>query len=170
MSGTRFEGLLYRALNPIHAKTPMSGAGAAHYGGRFNRIGRKALYTALHPDTAIREANQVGTLQPTTLVALRADVGPVFDTRKTEALSPYGMTAGNLTDADWRYRMIRKQSVPTQNFAETLIAEGYAGSIVRSFAAGAPETAVNMVLWQWTPPAKASLEIVDDDDRLELRK
>ena len=61
----RYEGLLYRALNAVYAHDPLSGAGAEKYGGRINRVGRPALYTSLDPDTALREANQVGTLQPT---------------------------------------------------------------------------------------------------------
>ena len=50
-----YTGLLYRALNPVWARDPLSGAGAARYGGRFNRIGRPALYTAFDPATALRE-------------------------------------------------------------------------------------------------------------------
>ena len=83
----RYEGLLYRALNPVHARAPLSGAGAARFGGRFNRVGRPALYTSLAPDTALREANQVGTLQPTALVAYTADVAPLLDSRDPAALA-----------------------------------------------------------------------------------
>lgn len=32
----RYVGLLYRALNPVHAREPLSGEGARRYGGRFN--------------------------------------------------------------------------------------------------------------------------------------
>jgi len=65
----RFAGFLYRALNPVYARDPLSGRGAQLYGGRFNPKGTPALYASLSPMTALREANQVGTLQPTTLVA-----------------------------------------------------------------------------------------------------
>ena len=77
----RFAGLLYRALNPVYARDPLSGRGSQVYGGRFNPKGTAALYASLSPVTALREANQVGALQPTTLVAYEADVHPVFDTR-----------------------------------------------------------------------------------------
>jgi len=75
----RYAGLLYRALNPRWHREPLSGEGARLYGGRFNPKGTPALYTALSIATAIRETNQVGTLQPTTVVAYEADLDPVFD-------------------------------------------------------------------------------------------
>ncbi|MGB3352545.1 MAG: RES domain-containing protein, partial [Mycobacterium sp.] len=84
-------GLLYRAHNPVWSREPLSGEGAARFGGRFNRIGRIALYTSLAPETALREANQVGTLQPTTLVAYQADIGPLVDGRDVAALRPFGI-------------------------------------------------------------------------------
>ena len=35
----RFTGFLYRALNPVYARDPLSGRGAKLYGGRFNPKG-----------------------------------------------------------------------------------------------------------------------------------
>ena len=101
-----FVGLLYRALNPVYARNPLSGRGAALYGGRFNPKGTPALYASLSPVTALREANQVGALQPTTLVAYAADVRPVFDARDAEALEGFGMTPEDLASVAWRDEMI----------------------------------------------------------------
>ena len=121
---------IYRALNPVHAWKQLSGRGAAIHGGRFNPMGVPALYTSLDPATALREANQVGNLQPTMLVAFRADVGPVFHTRRTDALAQYGMSAVTLADAGWRLSMLENRPVPTQEFAAALIADGFAGLLV----------------------------------------
>ena len=52
----RYQGPLYRALNPVYARQPLSGRGARLYGGRFNPKGVPALYTAFDPATALREA------------------------------------------------------------------------------------------------------------------
>ena len=165
-AGLLYRGLVYRALNPIYACEPLSGRGAALYGGRFNRKGVEALYTSLDAQTAIREANQVGILQPTTLVAYRTDLAAVFDTREAGALAERGMTAEVLADAAWRARMNAGAPVPTQVLADVLAGEGYAGLIVRSFAKGAPSDALNLVLWRWNTGRDDGLEVVDDEDRL----
>ena len=81
-----YRGKLYRALNPLYAREPLSGKGAERYGGRFNPKGMPALYCSLTALTALREANQVGNLQPTTLVSYEADIEGVFDGRDEAAL------------------------------------------------------------------------------------
>jgi RES domain-containing protein len=160
-----YRGLLYRAHNPVWSREPLSGDGAARFGGRFNRIGRPALYTSFAPETALREANQVGTLQPTILVAYRADIGPLLDGREQQALQPFLIAPAALADPAWRDRMLKGEPVPAQLLAEAAIVQGYAGIIVPSYARGAPADALNLVLWQWD----GRLELVDDDDRLGLR-
>lgn len=164
--GGHYRGLLYRALNPVYAREPLSGAGAARYGGRFNARGRPALYTALAPDTAIREANQIGFLQPTVLVACHADIAPVLDSTDLAALRAFGLTPADLADPAWRDRMNRGAAVPTQDFAETLVAEGYAGLKVRSFARGATASDLNLVLWRWNTGCDDRLVLIDDEGRL----
>ena len=166
MTVGRYRGFIYRALNPVYAREPLSGRGAALYGGRFNRKGIEALYTSFDPQTALREANQVGALQPTTLVAYRADMAALFDTREAGALAERGMTAETLADPTWRARMKVAAPRPTQALADVLAGEGYAGLIVRSFARGAPPDAMNLVLWRWNTGRDDALEVVDDEDRL----
>ena len=161
-----FEGSLYRALNPLYAKTPASGEGAERYGGRFNARGVPALYTSLSPQTAIRESSQAGSLQPTTLVAFEADIERVFDTRSARALHEYGTNAVELAADDWRERMRDEGTAPTQRLARRLVADGFAGLLVRSFARGATERDHNLVLFDWGDSSPSRLTLVDDDDRL----
>lgn len=161
----RYSGPLYRALNPVYARAPLSGRGAELYGGRFNAKGTPALYTALDPATALREANQVGSLQPTILVSYAADLGPIFDTRDEDALEQYSMTAAMLANPAWRTRMLDGQAVPTQEFARSLLADGFAGLLIRSSAKGAAASDFNIVLWNWTGGG-CILDVVDDEDRL----
>ncbi|KQI70505.1 hypothetical protein AN191_17800 [Loktanella sp. 5RATIMAR09] len=161
----RYTGPLYRALNPVYAREPLSGRGAELYGGRFNAKGTPALYTALDPTTALREANQVGSLQPTILVSYTADLGPIFDTRDQVGLEQYGMTEAMLADSAWRMKMLDSLSVPTQDFAGSLIADGFAGLLIRSFAKGASASDFNIVLWNWITEG-CVLTVVDDEDRL----
>ncbi|MDD9718742.1 RES family NAD+ phosphorylase [Dinoroseobacter sp. PD6] len=161
----RYTGRLYRALNPVYAREPLSGRGAELYGGRFNAKGTPALYTSLNPAIALREANQVGSLQPTILVSYKADLKPIFDTRDHDGLERYGMTASMLGDPAWRMTMLDGQPVPTQDLARALIADRFAGLLIQSFAKGALASDLNIVLWAWTDN-NGSLEVVDDEQRL----
>lgn len=160
-----FQGLLYRALNPIRARETLSGEGARLHGGRFNPRGVPALYTALSVMTAIREANQIGTLQPTTLVCYEADITPVFDASDADALGAYDMTPADLAAEDWRLQMRAHAKAPTQILAEKLIADGYAGLRLRSFAKWSTGEELNMVLWVWRSMLPAKLVLIDDEGR-----
>ena len=77
---------LYRAFTPRWAAEPLSGAGAARSGGRFNRFGQPALYLSLHLDTAAAEYAQAAPfLPPFTLVSYRADLPALADVRLLDA-------------------------------------------------------------------------------------
>jgi RES domain-containing protein len=162
----RFTGFLYRALNPVYARDPLSGRGAQLYGGRFNPKGTPALYASLSPMTALREANQVGTLQPTTLVPYDADVRPVFDARDTGSLAGFDMSPRDLASVAWRDEMMTRGESETQKFARRLIGAGYAALLVPSFARGASSTDLNLVLWRWGDAAPTRLVLIDDEKRL----
>ncbi|MGY6706702.1 RES family NAD+ phosphorylase [Oceaniradius stylonematis] len=165
-SSARYQGKLYRALNPIYAREPLSGRGAEFYGGRFNPKGVPALYLALSVMTALREANQVGNLQPTTLVSYDAEIERVFDCRDDAALAAKGMDAAGLADPTWRDQMKRSGEARTQAFAARLIAEGYNGLLVKSFAPSAGADDLNLVLWKWGEEAPHRLTLIDDEHRL----
>jgi len=74
--------------------------------------------------------------------------------------------AAALADPFWRTAMLERRAVPTQEFARALITDGFPGLLVRSFARGTPDANLNFVLWRWTGDG-FSLEVVDDEDRLE---
>lgn len=157
----RYRGLLYRALNPVWARDPLSGEGARRFGGRFNPRGTPALYTSTTIMTAVREANQIGALQPTTLVSYDADVEPVFDAEDTAALANFDVTEELLAANDWRARMAHDGVASAQGLALRLIAAGYAGIRVRSFARGTGSDDMNVVLWAWD----AEQLVLNDSER-----
>lgn len=161
-----YRGALYRALNPIYAREPLSGRGAELYGGRFNPRGVPALYASLSVLTALREANQAGHLQPTTLVSYDAEIENVFDANDADALAAAGMDWDCLRDASWRDQMKADGEARTQRFARRLIAEGYNALLVRSFAPGAGPDDRNLVLWRWGGTAPSRLTLIDDENRL----
>jgi RES domain-containing protein len=163
-----YSGKLYRALNPIYAREPLSGEGARRYGGRFNPKGMPALYCSLSIMTAVREANQVGALQPTTLVAYEAEFETVFDATDEAALQREGMDTGALAASTWRDEMKAKGLARTPVFARSLVAKGYSALLVRSFAPGASWRDYNLVLWHWGDAAPARLTLIDDEGRLAV--
>lgn len=116
--------------------------------------------------TALREVNQIGNLQPTTLVAYEADIETVFDCRDEDTLSAHGMDPAALADTTWRDQMKSTGEAITQSFAASLLRSGYAGLLVRSFAVGATAADLNLVLWRWGSKAPARLELIDDENRL----
>lgn len=161
-----YRGELFRALNPVFARDPMSGRGAQLYRGRFNPKGTPALYTSTSVLTALREANQVGNLQPTMLVSYEADIERIFDTRDAAALSATGMDSTALADPTWRDQMKASGESRSQAFARELIADGHNGLLVRSFAAGTSEDDINIVLWRWSAAVPHRLVLIDDENRL----
>jgi hypothetical protein len=76
------------------------------------------------------------------------------------------MTPAAFAAEDWRLQMRAHGKAPTQTLAERLIADGYAGMRVRSFAKGATAMDINMVLWVWGSTLPTKLALVDDDGRL----
>ncbi|MDB5614989.1 MAG: hypothetical protein JWQ22_2642 [Devosia sp.] len=162
----QYYGPLYRALNPIYARQPLSGRGAELYGGRFNPKGTPALYASLTVMTALREANQAGSFQPTTLVSYDAGIERVFDCRDEAALQAEGMDAAALADSTWRDHMKASGEARTQAFARRLTANGFHAMLVRSFAPGAVEHDINLVLWIWSDAAPSHLTLIDDENRL----
>lgn len=150
----------------MYAREPLSGEGARLYGGRFNPKGVPALYTSLTVLTALREANQVGNLQPTTLVSYDAEVESVFDCRDPAALASVEMDAATLAETTWRDEMKASGEARSQAFARRLIASGHNGMLIRSFAAGSTDDDLNLVLWKWSARAPSRLVLIDDENRL----
>lgn len=166
MRAITYSGRLYRALNPVYAREPMSGRGAELYGGRFNPKGMPALYASTSVMTALREANQVGDLQPTTLVSYRAEIEAIFDAGNAVNLATMGLDGSTLAEATWRDQMRSAGEARTQRFARELVAQGYNGLLVPSFAKGAATGDLNLVLWRWSNVAPSRLELIDDEHRL----
>ena len=161
LTNARYAGPLYRALNPVYAREPLSGRGAELYGGRFNAKGVAALYTALDPAGALRESNQAGSLQPTILVSYQADLDPIFDSRSVQSGD-----VGGLPCRSW---LAGKDAWRAAGSYAGLLHQAYhrwfVGMLVRSFAKGATADDFNIVLWRWIG-AGCGLAVVDNENRL----
>jgi RES domain-containing protein len=72
--------VFHRYLTPKWAFIPLSGAGAAMDGGRFNRPGVEALYLPRAPQTALDEYRQGSSITPpATLAAYLVTLDNVVD-------------------------------------------------------------------------------------------
>ena len=153
-------------VEPNFRAQPRLGGWRRALRGRFNPKGTPALYTSISVLTALREANQVGSLQPTMLVSYEAEIESIFDTRDATSLATTDMVAAALADPGWRDEMKAAGESRSQGFARRLIGDGCHGLMVRSFAAGTTEDDINLVLWRWSEAAPHRLILIDDENRL----
>ncbi len=163
----RFQGVVYRAHNPQWAWDPLSGEGARRHGGRFNRRNLPALYTSLLPLTAIREAEPLGRpMQPLILCAYEADVEPIFDALDESRRAEYSVSDSDLCCPNWERDMLDGIIPLPHALADQLIAEGFAGMRVQSFAREAESKDINLILWRWGAQRPSRIALIDDEGRL----
>lgn len=166
-AGARFAGVVYRAHHPGWAHAPLSGDGARLHGGRFNRPGRSALYLSLSPETAWLEAQQafVFKAQPMTLCAYQVDCADVIDLSTAVARAGAGVALETMACA-WEDLASRRLPVPSWALAERMRADGAAGLLAPSFANGARDRDVNLVLFSWSTAPPHAIRVIDDFHRL----
>lgn len=162
-----FKGTVYRAHHPRWAYAPESGEGASRHGGRFNRPGTLALYTALRPETAWLEAQQgfAFKAQPMTMCGYDVDCTDVVDLTSHATIDALDVDPGDLA-YPWEDMADRGETPPTWQLADRLIAGGAAGIIVPSFAHRAGPEDRNLVLWTWGKDLPHKVCVVDDHGRL----
>lgn len=162
-----FTGLVYRAHHPRWAYNPESGEGASRWGGRFNRPGTPALYTALRPETAWLEAQQgfAFKAQPMTLCGYEVACADVVDLTSNATIDALAIDPGDLA-CPWEDMADAGKTPPTWQIADRLIAGRVAGVIVPSYAHRAGPDDCNLVLWTWEKDPPHSIRVVDDYSRL----
>ena len=102
----------YRYLTPKWAYLPLSGAGAATGGGRFNRPGVEALYLSAEPETALAEYRQGSSLpMPATLAAYEIELADVLDLSVGYDPAQWGAAWAGW-DCDWRWIARLEHKVP----------------------------------------------------------
>lgn len=84
--------VLWRAYVPRWAHDPLSGAGAARFGGRWNPQGVSCLYAACELSTAWAEYNQGFVQHPATIVQLLLEDAHLADLTQSDRWAPLGVT------------------------------------------------------------------------------
>ncbi|MBR0641358.1 RES family NAD+ phosphorylase [Plastoroseomonas hellenica] len=163
----RLQGTVFRAHNPKWAFSPVSGDGAALYGGRFNPRGVPALYTSLRMETAWREAQQgfAFKAQPLTICAYDVDCAEVADLTDARVRADLGIDESELS-CPWEELVLQGVEPGSWMVARRLLGTGTAAIIVPSFAPGAITRDRNVVFWRWGPNLPYRVLVVDDEGRL----
>lgn len=151
---------LYRAFTPRWAAEPLSGAGAALSGGRFNRYDVAALYLSIELETAVAEYQQASPfLPPFTMVTYRASLPPLVDLR---LLDDEWDALWLDWKEDWRTLLVNGVEPPSWVLGDMTRSAGYAGIIFPSLIAA---QGVNIVLFT-DALAVAEVLAIQDDGRL----
>ena len=154
---------LFRVLTPKWAYQPLSGAGAAMNGGRFNRSGQVALYTSFDPITAMVEYQQEFGFRPCTLCSYNADIRLVADLTDSKTRDALNVTLADL-DCPWKdIAWVNQQVPPTWLLADRLIKDGICGIKTPSIQY---KMGANLVLWKWADAKSRRLEVIDPTAQL----
>jgi len=159
--------MCYRAHDPKWAWAPLSGAGAAAKGGRFNPVGTPALYLALTVEGMLVEMGHGfgHRFDPLTICTYQVDVDDIIDLRDQA-----GRTAAAIEQASmacpWAYDLATGKTPASHDIATSLIAKGAAGLLSPSFATGARPEMANLILWHWGSELPHKVVVHDPDGRL----
>lgn len=160
-----FSGICYRALEPRWSVEPLSGAGAALSGGRFNLAGMPALYLSDHFATALFERSQglAKLLKPVLLVTYQIDCADIYDLTDPVVRQNFGIDLKMDMDVPWREDLARGRHPRSWSLTEKLYQQGVAGIFVPSFAPGNRQSGKNLVLWRWGEKSPHRVRIYDPD-------
>lgn len=148
---------------PRWAHLPMSGEGAARFGGRWNPLGSPAIYAACELSTAWAEYNQGFVQHPALIVKLLLRDASLADLTNGEVLRHLDVDAA-IHACEWRDIVDRGGVPPSHILREDLIARGYHGVIYPSFMSPGGTC---VALWRWNTEGAPALEVVDPDGRLQ---
>lgn len=167
----RFHATCYRAHDPRWSFSPLSGEGAARYGGRYNREGIPALYLSLEITTAIREIAQgfAHKLDPCVLCSYEVDCTPVADLRTDAGRRRHRARLADMA-CGWFADRLAGTDPTSWRLADRLQRAGYAGLLTPSFAPRASARDHNLVLWTWGPELPIRVTVNDPSGRLPVNQ
>lgn len=153
---------LWRAFVPRWAHLPLSGEGAARFGGRWNPVGAKTIYAALELSTAWAEYNQSFVQHPALIAQFELEGARLANLTDTDVLEQLG-AAPDVHQCQWRHMLDAGKIPPTHVLREKLLAEGVDGVIYPSFMSPGGTC---VALWRWNLRHGPRLTVTDPEHRL----
>jgi RES domain-containing protein len=153
----------WRILAPKWAHDPLSGLGAARFGGRFNPKGVPALYLSESIDTAFAEYQQDLLVRPGTFCAYQLDVLGIVDLCNAQVRKAISVDSATLLSPWKEILLVEKRSPPTWELSLRLLNQGFAGVRVPS---AQMKEGVNIVLWRWNDDPSRRVEVLDPKGEL----
>lgn len=159
---TRNTLTLWRAFVPQWAFAPLSGEGAARFGGRWNPVGAATIYAARELSTAWAEYNQGFVQHPALIAQLDLKDAALADLTDLDVLSSLAVPE-DIHQCEWRMLLDEGKVPQTHLLRQRLLAEGFDGVVYPSFMSPGGTC---VALWRWNAKGAPRLDVVDPDGRL----
>ena len=153
---------LWRAFVPRWAYLPLSGDGAARFGGRWNPVGTPAIYAARELSTAWAEYNQGFVQHPALIAQLELIGARLADLTDPATLAELDVRP-EIHECEWRAVLDDGKVPETHLLRERLIEAGKDGVVYPSFMSPGGTC---VALWCWNQSGAPQLKIVDPEHRL----
>lgn len=153
---------LWRAYVPRWAHAPLSGEGAAKFGGRWNPVGAPAIYAACELSTAWAEYNQGFVQHPALIAQLELLDASLADLTDAAVLNARGVDLA-IHKCEWRADLDEGRVPETHVLRERLLRDGFDGVIYPSFMSPGGTC---VALWRWNGGSGPMLKVVDPEGRL----
>ena len=154
--------LLWRAYVPRWAYLPLSGEGAARFGGRWNPVGAPTIYAAREMSTAWAEYNQGFAQHPALIVRLELRDAKLADLTDETMLSQFDLTS-DIHQCEWRAALDKHEIPAAHQVRGRLLDGGFHGVAYPSFMSPGGTC---VALWCWNERGAPRLNIIDPDGRL----
>ena len=126
-----------------------------------------SLYLGLSILGAVREANQglAHRIDPCVLCAYDVDCEDIADLRTARSRNALAVSMLDM-QCPWMLHLADGTEPPSWTIARRLMADGFSGVLVPSFAPGASSSDGNLVLWRWSDRPPHQVRVHDPAGRL----
>ena len=154
--------VLWRAYVPRWSYQPLSGEGAARFGGRWNPVGVPTIYAARELSTAWAEYNQGFVQHPALIAQLELSGARLADLTDSAVFGEFGLEE-SIHRTEWRSDLDKGMVPATHAVHRELVGSGFDGVVYPSFMSPGGSC---VALWRWNAPSAPELRIIDPEGRL----